>query len=143
MIYYFDSSFVLTSILDEKTMEITKKIWQEAEIRISSILLKFEMYTVLQRTYNQYSQKLGKEWLEKKIKFYNELMNEINLRIIDEKIYDIINLNSNICKSRTLDAIHLATLIEFKESLQENNIILCTYDDQMKKTAKQLKIKIM
>ena len=83
MLDYFDSSILLAILLDEKRKNEALALWNNASIRVSSILLKLETITVLRRTYEHNKTKLHTSWLSKKTSELNEYFQEINIRIID------------------------------------------------------------
>jgi predicted nucleic acid-binding protein len=141
MISYFDSSVLLAILLDEENKQEAFNFWKESQLRVSSILLKIETITVLRRTYEHYKSKLSKEWLTIKTKELEEYLCEINFRIIDEEIEKSIFLRKDMAKCRTLDAIHIATALEFMKIDSSKDFHLYSYDDQMLALAKMYKIK--
>jgi predicted nucleic acid-binding protein len=62
MLTYFDSSVLLAILLDEKRKSEALKLWNNASIRVSSILLRLETITVLRRTYEHNKKKLPELW---------------------------------------------------------------------------------
>jgi predicted nucleic acid-binding protein len=142
MLYYFDSSILLAILLDEKRKEEALKLWNKATVRVSSILLKLETVTVLRRTYEQNKERLEPSWITKKINEVNEYLQEVNIRIIDEDIEKIIYLRKEISKCRTLDAIHVATALEFSKLIPSSDFYLYTFDKNMSDLGKLLKFKI-
>jgi predicted nucleic acid-binding protein len=71
----------------------------------------------------------------------DEYLNEVNFRIIDEEIERIIYLKKDLSKCKTLDAIHIATALEFKKIDSSKEYILYSFDLNMNKLAKNYKIK--
>lgn len=142
MLYYFDSSILLAILLDEKRQEEALTLWNQATVRVSSILLKLESVTVLRRTYEHNREKLEPAWITKKLNELHEYLQEINLRIIDEDIDKIIFLHREISKCRTLDAIHIATALELSNLIPSSDFYLYTFDKNMAELAKLLKFKI-
>jgi predicted nucleic acid-binding protein len=140
MLAYFDSSILLAILLDEEKKEEAYKYWKESKIRVSSLLLKIETINVLRRTYEHYKTKLDPDWLTLKTKELDEYLNEVNFRIIDEEIERIIYLKKDLSKCRTLDAIHIATALEFKKIDSSKEYILYSFDQNMNKLAKINKI---
>lgn len=72
----------------------------------------------------------------KEKELYN-LLEEVNIRILDENITEYIKLKKELSKCRTLDAIHMATVLEFKDNI-EADIKVCTRDERMKKLASKM-----
>jgi len=133
MLYYFDSSILLAILLDEKRKEEALEFWNEA---------KLETVTVLRRTYEHNKNKLEPSWITKKINELNEYLQEVNFRIIDEDIEKIIFLRKEIAKCKTLDAIHVATALDFSKLIPSSDFYLYTFDKNMADLAKLLKFKI-
>ena len=135
MIGYFDSSVVLAILLNEERQDEAFKYWNDTDTKISSILLKIETIISLRRVYNNNKQKLDKNWLEEKINELNEYLKEINYRIIDEELEIFISTNNNLAKCRSLDAIHIATALEYRKNNNNENISLYSFDIDMHKLA--------
>jgi predicted nucleic acid-binding protein len=132
----------LAILLDEKRKDEALKLWNNASIRVSSILLRLETITVLRRTYEHNKIKLPSLWLSKKTSELNEFLQEINIRIIDEDIEKIMILRKEISKCKTLDAIHISTAIEFSRLVPQKEFVLYTFDKEMASLAKSLKMHI-
>ena len=142
MLTYFDSSILLAILLDERRKDEALKLWNNASIRVSSILLRLETITVLRRTFEHNKKKLPSLWLSKKTNELNEFLQEINIRIIDEDIEKIMTLRKEIAKCKTLDAIHISTAIEFSRLVPQKEFVLYTFDKEMASLAKNLKMHI-
>ena len=142
MLYYFDSSILLAILLDEKRKDIAFDLWNDATIKVSSILLKLETITVLRRTFEHNKTRLESSWITRKINVLNEYLKEVNFRIIDEDIENIIVLRKEIAKCKTLDAIHIATALEFSSLIPTSDFYLYTFDKNMSDLAKSFKFKI-
>lgn len=142
MLTYFDSSILLAILLDEKRKDEALTLWNSANIRVSSILLRLETITVLRRTYEHNKTKLPTLWLAKKTNELNEFLQEVNIRIIDEDIEKIMTLKKEIAKCKTLDAIHISTAIEFSKLVSQKEFMLNTFDKEMSNLAKSLKMNI-
>ena len=142
MLYYFDSSILLAILLDEKRKDMALDLWNEATVRVSSILLKLETITVLRRTFEHNKAKIESSWITRKINELNEYLEEVNFRIIDEDIENIIVLRKEIAKCKTLDAIHIATALEFSSLIPTSDLYLYTFDKNMSDLAKSFKFKI-
>jgi predicted nucleic acid-binding protein len=141
MLYYFDSSVILAMLLDEKRRVEATKLWEEATVRVSSILLKLETITVLRRTYEHNKSKLDSSWLNKKTSELSEYFQEMNFRIIDEDIEKVFLLKKELAQCKTLDAVHIATAIELNKLVPKTKFYLYTFDGGMLKLAKLLKFK--
>jgi predicted nucleic acid-binding protein len=135
MIGYFDSSVILAILFNEKKQEEALKYWNDTDTKISSILLKIETIISLRRVYNNNKQKLDNDWLVEKIKDLNEYLKEINYRIIDEELEVYISSNNDLAKCRSLDAIHIATALEYRNNNNNENISLYSFDIDMHELA--------
>jgi predicted nucleic acid-binding protein len=116
MIGYFDSSVILAILFNEEKQEEALKYWNDTDTKISSILLKIETIISLRRLYNNNKQRLDDSWLTEKLKELNEYLKEINYRIIDEGLEISISANNDLAKCRSLDAIHIATALEYRKN---------------------------
>jgi predicted nucleic acid-binding protein len=137
---YFDSSMVLAILLEETRKKEAYEYWQNASIRVSSILLRIETVVSLRRTYEFYKNKLDDNWLVEKVKILDEYLNEVNYRIIGTKIEREIYLKKELSKCRSLDAIHIATALKFRE-MNNVDIVLYTFDKTMHELAEHYRFK--
>ena len=142
MIIYIDSSFLLSILFQEETYEESKKTWQGYNYRVSSLLLESECLVTLRRFYVNNAPTLEKNWLSIKEKELYDLLDEVNIRIFDENITEYIKLKEDLSNCRTLDAIHLATAMEFKDN-SGTDISICTYDKRMRKAARKLNFSVL
>jgi predicted nucleic acid-binding protein len=141
MIAYFDSSVLLAILLDEKTKAEASAWWSGAEVRVSSILLKIETITVLRRTWELHHAILDSNWLARKTNELEEFLCEVNFRIVDEEIERTIFLKNELSRCRSLDAIHMATALQWAQLMPQNDFILYTFDGDLIALAQSLKIK--
>jgi predicted nucleic acid-binding protein len=140
MLSYFDSSVLLSILLNEQRQDEAYLLWKNSEIKVSSILLRIETIVTLRRIYEQNKSKLDDNWLDKKTKELEEYLDEINYLIIDDTIERRIYLKKELSNCRTLDAIHISTALEYKE-ISEEEINLYTFDISMNNLAKHFRIK--
>jgi len=134
---YFDSSLLLAILFDEKRFDDAWNVWNSSEARVSSILLKIETNISLQRYYKTNAHYFDDAWLNKKEKILNDLLNDVFYKPIEEPFGNSIAKNKRLAGCRSLDAIHLATALYFRESAREQNIILCSFDKNMLRVAKE------
>ena len=137
MVCYLDASLILAIVFGEDYSDISWKIWQECYIKLSSLICEAECYIVIRRYYENNKKKLSQQWLEKKEKYLSALFNEVHKMKFDENILNIIKKTMHLSNCRTLDAIHIATALEFKKNCDEA-FYLCTFDNNMIKAAKGL-----
>jgi predicted nucleic acid-binding protein len=131
---------VLAILLEEAKKKEAYEYWQNSSIRVSSILLRIETVVSLRRTYEYYKNKLDDNWLMEKLKILDEYLNEVNYRIIGTKIEREIYLKKELSKCRSLDAIHIATALKFRE-MNNVDIILYTFDKTMHELAEHYRFK--
>ena len=132
---YFDSSVLLTILLDEDRQKEAHGLWQD-KIRFSSILLKIEAIIALRRTYELNKNKLENDWLKKKTVILEEYLNEVNYMLVNDQIEREIYLRRELSQCRSLDAIHIATALQFREINDNEAINLFTFDKTMSNLAK-------
>jgi len=142
MVIYIDSSFLLSIIFEEENSEISKTIWKDHDYRVSSILLESECLVTVRRFYNNNRKNLESNWLALKEKELYELLEEVNIRIVDEKIIEYIKLKSELSNCRTLDALHMATALDFKDNLAVD-VKICTYDEKMRSLARTMNLPVL
>jgi len=140
MTCYYDSSVVLAILLDEPRKVEAKQLWFAGTTRVSSLLLKLETITVVRRTYEHNKSKLDPSWLTKKTIELSEFMKEVNFRIVDSEIDQIIHLRKDLARCRTLDAIHMATAIDFKKSMAEE-LSFISFDRDLLDLAQSLRFR--
>lgn len=143
MLHYFDSSVVLAMLLDESRGEEAAAMWNGASIRVSSILLRLETLTVIRRTYEHNKSRLGRDWIGRATRALAERMKEVNIRTVDDEIEKIFELDSRLARCRTLDAIHLATALEFSRMSPSTALSFYTFDREMAEAAKSLKFVVV
>jgi predicted nucleic acid-binding protein len=131
---------VLAILFEEAKKKEAYEYWQNSSIRVISILLRIETVVSVRRTYEYYKNKLGDNWLIEKLKILDEYLNEVNYRIIGTKIEREIYLKKELSKCRSLDAIHIATALKFRE-MSNIDIVLYTFDKTMHELAEHYRFK--
>jgi predicted nucleic acid-binding protein len=140
MLSYFDSSIVLSILLNEQRQDEAYLLWKNSEIKVSSILLRIETIVTLRRIYEQHKSKLDESWPGRKTKELEEYLNEINYLIIDDRIERTIYSRKELSNCKTLDAIHISTALQYRE-ISEENINFYTFDIPMSNLVKHFKFK--
>ena len=102
MALYIDTSFLLAIIRQELAALVA--IWEQDEVRISSILLHAESLLTLRR--------LGREADTERM--LEELISEVSLRTVDAGIIGVLASEAYLAGCRTLDALHLAIALDFR-----------------------------
>ena len=137
---YFDSSVLLSMLLEEERQEEALHYWRNS-IRVSSILLKIETVTVLRRTFEINKHDLNKNWLSKKTKILDECLSEVNFMVINDEVEREIYLRKELAQCRSLDAIHIATALLFRKINNGDKTNLYSFDKAMNKIALHYKFK--
>jgi hypothetical protein len=91
--------------------------------------------------YEHNKARLGVTWLGEKTKELDEYLKEVNYRIIGKQIEQSIYLNKELSRCRSLDAIHIATALKFRENNDEGNINFYSFDIDMNNLARHYKFK--
>ncbi len=142
MVIYIDSSFLLSIIFEEQNSNLSIEIWKNHDYRVSSILLESECLITLRRFFKNNEDNLERNWLSlKEIELYG-LLDEVNIRAFDEALIGYLKLNEELSKCKTLDAIHLATALEFRDKVTVG-IGICTYDRNMRRTAGEMNFPVL
>jgi predicted nucleic acid-binding protein len=140
-ISYFDSSIVLAILFDEAKKVEAYEFWQSSALRVSSILLKIETIVSLRRIYEHNRAVLTENWLTEKTRILEEYLNEVNYRVVGAKIEREIYYQKEIAGCRSLDAVHIATAIKFREINNEDDVYFYTFDKTMSEIAGHYKFK--
>ncbi|MCL2283544.1 MAG: PIN domain-containing protein [Fibromonadales bacterium] len=138
MISYFDSSLLLAILFDEKRFEEAWTAWNSSKARVSSILLKIETCISLQRYYKINMHRFDANWLSKKERILDNLLGDVFYKPIEEPFGNAIAKNKSIAGCRSLDAIHIATALFFKQNSRNNNLHICSFDKNMLAVAEKL-----
>jgi predicted nucleic acid-binding protein len=142
MACYYDSSFFLSYVIEEKPKEDLKLYWEEDSVRLSSILLPIECIIAVRRAAKVLNIKPSDNWVINRIKIISEYIDYINLKVIDSSIKKIIQSEIKLSDCRSLDAVHLATALYYKPYLSEP-LAICSLDKRMRYVAKKLDFKII
>ena len=131
---YLDSSFVLSYLFKDRLYDYAKDILESKEKLWSSDLLRYECLVSLQKRFpsGDSERTRGFEELKKKIEFLS----------IHSEVYKVLEENPKISRVRTLDSIHIASLICIEKATKEK-LFLATFDERMLEVAHSLKITIL
>jgi len=142
MIVYIDSSVLLSIIFQEESQTRSIEIWKNSKIRVSSILLEAECKISIKRTFLHNKKQLSQTWKENKISELEKLLDEISLKNIDSTTIENLDKEETLSGCRTLDALHLATAIEFQNEIGEE-LFIFSYDKEFNKVALEMGLKII
>ena len=131
---YYDSSFLLASLLDQPGRDKLIPLWDDEPIRVSSILLEAECLTVLRRAAASQPAAAGEPFLALRMDFLEQYLAAVSLKNHDEEVNRCLRNEKQLGLCRTLDAIHLATAILFQEQF-DSPLTICSLDKQMREVA--------
>ena len=134
---YFDSSGIISVLLDEKDHPPVHELWIGADKRLSSGLLRIECVIAIRRAALLQRLAFDDTWVRERLNKLSGLLDALNFKAIDEAIEKIILLNPALADCRTLDAIHVATALHFKPYV-EGPLEIVTLDKRMKQLAGKL-----
>ena len=135
MVYYIETSIILSIILGDHFHDKAVKIWNAHSEKVSSILTLIEATIVLRRFFKNQKKTLSSQWLSKHEKQLKELLSECYLMKIDESIQSIIELKKEIADCRSLDGIHVATAIFLKDLMHSSNFAFYSFDNRVNEVA--------
>ena len=134
---YFDSSVLLSILLEQEGKKQAEKIWSQINGKTSSLLLNAEIRIVLRRYHaNARSHEEQLELLRKESKA-EEIIQAVEFVPFTSEVMDLIRREKGLSKCRTLDAIHLATALFLQRETGEP-LVVCSYDSRMRETAREL-----
>lgn len=134
MVCYYDSSIILSAVLEEKGKFESSSVWDDVSIRLSSNLLRVECIIGVRRANLQQRSPEGDEWSAHRIGVLEQYFSGINFKVMDQSVEDVIRKNADLALCRSLDAIHLATAIYFRR-YQDEDLYICSLDRRMREIA--------
>ena len=139
---YFDSSVLLSVLLNESRAEVCSPIWNEQKMRVSSILLSAECWTGARRHFLRMGIGIQAKWKEERIAFLEKALNLVELKSVDSEIVDTLKKNPKLADCRTLDALHLATAMFFRDQA-DSDLLFVTLDSRLRETALKFGFKVL
>ncbi len=134
---YFDSSFLLASLLDQPGRDKLVPLWDDEPTRVSSILLEAECITVLRRVAASQPAADAEPFLSLRMRYLDQYLAVVSLKNHDEEVNRYLRNEKRLGLCRTLDAIHLATALLFQEQF-DSPLTICSLDKQMREVAANL-----
>ncbi len=138
---YFDSSVVLAMLLAEPNGSEAAEIWNSHAVKLASVLLSAEC-TINLRRYHAQATRSPAGWLQRIESYFDEIYGGLVTKEVDGEILAIIRREKILAECRTLDAIHLATALYFREKAEED-IRMVSFDRRFSETARRLKFKVV
>jgi predicted nucleic acid-binding protein len=134
---FFDSSVLLSILLNDRNSVTAAEVWSAHEDRTASVLMEVECLSVLRRTAKQVESRLSPKWLGDRMGELETRLADISLKEIDGAVIDVIRHEGRLGGCRSLDSIHLATALLFQAAAGAP-LYVCTLDKQMAETCKRL-----
>lgn len=136
MTCYFDSSFLLSALLEQRPAA-EHSVWDRATRRLSSDLLRFECHVSIRRVAALQPQSAADSWLDERTAILEQAFQQTTFKSIDEAIEAVVRGERRLADCRTLDAIHMATALYFSPHLDEP-LVVCTFDRRLRRVATAL-----
>ena len=138
MICYFDTSFILSAVLEERPQE-DHAAWDQASERLASDLLRFECWAGLRQAALQEPEAGRDKWTSARGTQIDRFLDKMTFKSIDDAIERIVRGENGLAGCRTLDAIHVATALYFAPHLDEP-LVICSFDRRLRSAAEGLKL---
>ncbi len=142
VVTYFDSSLLLCVLLNEARAEAASVLWDLAAIKVSSILLPAECYVNLRRHFLKIKKSPPAGWMEERMAVLEQSVADATIRQVDAGILEVLKRHPELSECRSLDAIHLATALHFREH-SDGEFFLASFDERMRHAAVKLGIKTL
>lgn len=139
---YFDTSVVLSFLLNEEKHQIAQSLWSQHHPRCASVLLEAESWIGLRRQRSRLGKNAPENWLEIRERTLTAMLNEVSLHVVGASVTAIVKREPVLAHCRSLDAIHLATVLDLRDH-SDGGIRMATFDAQMRQTAMSLKIEVI
>ena len=142
MARYYDSSLILSAVLEERDDFDVDFLWDAETNRISSALMKIECLIAIRRAGQRQNLSPEDPWRVERIDAVDRFLGAITFKQVDDTIEQTIRSESRLSRCRSLDAIHLATAQYFSRHLDEP-LHICTLDKRMREVADELGFQIL
>ena len=139
---YFDSSALLSVLLQEEKAEAAATLWNQFTRRVSSILLNAECWTGMRRYFARSGLLPEKGWLEERAEFLSGALATVQIAPVDGRILELLRERTELADCNTLDALHLATALHFSAKTDEG-LVVVSLDERMRRTAKKLNLEVL
>ncbi len=139
---YFDTSVVLSFLLNEGKHQLAQSLWMQNSPRCASVLLEAESWIGLRRQRSRLGKNAPTDWLETRARALTSMLNEVSLHVVGASVTAIVRREPVLAECRALDAIHLATVLDLRDH-SDGGIRMATFDARMRQTALSLKIEVV
>jgi predicted nucleic acid-binding protein len=138
---YFDTSLVLSILQGEPSAYEASRIWDECEVRYSSLLLRAEALVSLRRAATG-KRGADTELLARREGALRQMLSDTNLVPVDSPVVDVIEKERELARCRSQDALHLATAMYIRRETGEP-LVICSLDGRMRETARMLRFEVL
>ena len=139
---YYDSSLILSLILEERSGIDYEEVWERFETRLSSNLMRFECIAGLRRAAVIQGVGADDAWVGERLSILEEYFENLNFKLIDDSIEMVLRDNAELADCRCLDAVHLATALYFRAAVHRE-IFVCSLDHRMRDVAERVGLQVM
>lgn len=131
---YYDSSLILSAVLEQRSDIDYSEAWDDVPNRFSSNLLKIECIIGIRRAGLQQNFNPEDDWITLRLDRLERYFDGINFRIVDEAIEEVVRQTTQLAQCRSLDAIHLSTALYLQARIGEP-LSMCTLDNRLRALA--------
>lgn len=139
---YFDSSALLSILLQETKADTAADLWDKFTQRVSSILLNAECLIGLRGYFARNRLPMDAAWLAERSEFLSGALTSVQIMPVDGRILEIMKARTELADCKTMDALHLATALHFSTKGDEE-LVVVSLDERMRQTAKKLKLEVL
>ncbi len=131
---YFDSSVLLSVLLQQPRAGQGAALWQRHRRRVSSVLMEAESRTVLRRAARAGVLTSSLREAEQDL---DSALRQIAMHAVDRAVLDALARLPELGACRTLDALHLATAATLRDHIG-HHLLIVTFDLEMAEVARNL-----
>ena len=131
MAFYYDSSIILSSILEESRAFDPAEAWDSVALRVSSNLMKVECIVGVRRAGLAQKLPLEDEWVTHRMDILEPYFSGIHFKLMDQAVEDVVRGKPDLARCRSLDAVHLATALYLKAQMDED-LVICSLDKRLR-----------
>lgn len=131
---FYDSSILLSAVLEERKQIDHSAYWDTVDTRLASELLRIECVIAIRRAAIMQNLDPADEWASRRVEELANYFKSLTFKTIDDAIIGIIRDTPSLARCRTLDAIHLATAMYFQPHLDEP-LFVCSFDRRLREAA--------
>ena len=142
MSIYYDSSSLLTVLLNEAGQGMIISLWEADCQRNASILLEAEAVVALRRVARISGLTTDSPCMKARLQELETYLAGVVLRDVDHAVISVLRNTPELANCRSSDALHLATAILFQQQLGEP-LRICSLDQRMREQAARLKFKVV